>query len=208
MIESVDRSLARVRETLNRLGLAKNTIVVFISDNGGLSTLAGTRGSAPTANLPLRAGKGWLYEGGIRVPAIIAGPGVKAGAIVTTPALTTDVYPTLLSLAGLSLEPAQHRDGVDLRPLLSGPGHVSRAAIFFHFPHYHGSGNRPSSAVREGDWKLVEWLEDGRAELYNLARDPGEARDLAAEQPAVAARLKTRLDAWRADVGAKMPTRR
>jgi arylsulfatase A len=208
MIESVDRSLARVRETLNRLGLAKNTIVVFISDNGGLSTLAGTRGSAPTANLPLRAGKGWLYEGGIRVPAIIAGPGVKAGAIVTTPALTTDVYPTLLSLAGLSLEPAQHRDGVDLRPLLSGSGRVSRAAIFFHFPHYHGSGNRPSSAVREGDWKLVEWLEDGRAELYNLARDPGEARDLAAEQPAVAARLKTRLDAWRADVGAKMPTRR
>ena len=122
MVESVDRSVARVRETLERLGLAKNTIIMFVSDNGGLSTLAGTRGNAPTSNLPLRAGKGWLYEGGIRVPAIISGPGVKAGAIVETPAVTTDVYPTLLALAGLDLRPAQHRDGVNLRPLLTGSG--------------------------------------------------------------------------------------
>jgi arylsulfatase A-like enzyme len=179
-----------------------------VSDNGGLSTLAGSRNTAPTANLTLRAGKGWLYEGGVRVPAIITGPGVRAGAVVQTPAVTTDVYPTLLSLAGLELKPSQHRDGVDLRPLLANSGTVARDAIFFHFPHYHGSGNRPSSAVRAGDWKLIEWLEDGRVELYNLAQDPGEARDLARDEPAVAARLKARLDAWRQDVGARMPTRR
>jgi arylsulfatase A len=208
MVESVDRSVARVRDTLDRLGLAKNTIIMFVSDNGGLSTLAGTRGGAPTANLPLRAGKGWLYEGGIRVPAIVAGPGVKAGLVVPTPAVTTDVYPTLLSLAGLEPRPAQHRDGVDLRPLMGGSGRIARDAIFIHFPHYHGSGNRPSSAVRAGDWKLVEWLEDGRAELYNLARDPGETRDVAVEEPEVTARLKARLNAWRQDVGARMPTRR
>jgi len=208
MVESVDRSVARVRETLERLGLAKNTIIMFVSDNGGLSTLAGTRSTAPTSNLPLRAGKGWLYEGGVRVPAIIAGPGVKAGVVVHTPAVTTDVYPTLLALAGIELRPAQHRDGVDLRPLLSGSGRVARDAIFIHFPHYHGSGNRPSSAVRAGDWKLLEWLEDGRVELYNLASDPGETRDMALEEPAVTARLKTRLNAWRTDVGARMPTRK
>jgi arylsulfatase A-like enzyme len=208
MVDSVDRSLGRVRDALGRLGLSKNTIIVFVSDNGGLSTLAGSRNTAPTANLTLRAGKGWLYEGGVRVPAIITGPGVRAGAVVQTPAVTTDVYPTLLSLAGLELKPSQHRDGVDLRPLLANSGTVARDAIFFHFPHYHGSGNRPSSAVRAGDWKLIEWLEDGRVELYNLAQDPGEARDLARDEPAVAARLKARLDAWRQDVGARMPTRR
>jgi arylsulfatase A-like enzyme len=208
MVESVDRSLARVRDALGRLGLAKNTIIMFVSDNGGLSTLAGSRNTAPTANLTLRAGKGWLYEGGVRVPAIITGPGVRAGAVVQTPAVTTDVYPTLLSLAGLELKPSQHRDGVDLRPLLANSGKVARDAIFFHFPHYHGSGNRPSSAVRAGDWKLIEWLEDGRVELYNLAQDPGEVRNLARDEPAVTARLKARLDAWRQDVGARMPTRR
>jgi arylsulfatase A len=151
MIESVDNSLGRVREALERLGLTDNTIIVFVSDNGGLSTLAGARGNAPTANAPLRAGKGWLYEGGIRVPAIVAGPGVKAGAVSDLPAVTTDVYPTLLSLAGLAPRPAQHRDGVDLTPALTGSGRPARGAIYFHFPHYHGSGNRPSGAIREGE---------------------------------------------------------
>jgi arylsulfatase A-like enzyme len=142
------------------------------------------------------------------VPAIIAGPGVKAGVVVQTPAMPTDVYPTLLSLAGIELRPAQHRDGVNLRPLLGGSGRIARDAIFVHFPHYHGSGSRPSSAVRAGDWKLVEWLEDGRVEMYNLDKDPGETRDMAAEDPAMAARLKARLSAWRTEVGAHMPARR
>jgi arylsulfatase A-like enzyme len=208
MIESVDRSVARLLDALDRSSLAQNTVVMFVSDNGGLSTLAGSRAGAPTANLPLRAGKGWLYEGGLRVPAIVRGPGVKAGAVIATPAVTTDVYPTLLSLAGLESRPAQHLDGVDLGPLLRGPGPITRDAIFFHFPNYHGSGSRPSSAVRAGDWKLVEWLEDSRVELFNLARDPGEHQDVAGNEPAVAARLKARLDAWRTDVGARMPTRR
>jgi arylsulfatase A len=208
MIESVDRSVAALLDTLERSGLAKNTVVMFVSDNGGLSTLAGPRAGAPTANLPLRAGKGWLYEGGIRVPAIIRGPGVKAGAVIAEPAVTTDVYPTLLSLAGLEPRPAQHLDGVNLGPLVRGEGSIARDAIFFHFPHYHGSGSRPSSAVRAGDWKLVEWLEDGRVELFNLARDPGESRDVSGEEPAVTARLKARLEAWRAEVHAKMPIRR
>ena len=206
MVESVDNSLGRLREALGRLGLAGNTIIVFVSDNGGLSTLAGTRGNAPTANLPLRAGKGWLYEGGIRVPAIVAGPGVRAGAVSDLPAVTTDVYPTLLSLAGLAPRPAQHRDGIDLTPVLAGSSRPARDAIYFHFPHYHGSGNRPSGAIREGDWKLIEWFEDGRVELYNLAVDPAEGRDLASTEPMVASRLKTRLAAWRRDVGAKLPT--
>jgi hypothetical protein len=97
---------------------------------------------------------------------------------------------------------------VNLSPLVRGEGGIARDAIFFHFPHYHGSGSRPSSAVRAGDWKLVEWLEDGRVELFNLVRDPGERRDVSGEEPAVTARLKARLEAWRAEVHAKMPTRR
>jgi arylsulfatase A-like enzyme len=209
MLESVDRSVGRVLESLDRLRLAENTVVVFVSDNGGLSTLASTRANAPTANLPLRAGKGWLYEGGIRVPAIIRGPGVKTpGRVIDAPAITNDLYPTLLALAGLPARPAQHLDGASLSPLLNDTGPVTRDALFWHFPHYHGSGSRPSSAIRAGEWKLIEWLEDGRVELYNLARDPGESRDLAASEPATATRLKARLDAWRREVEAQMPARR
>jgi arylsulfatase A-like enzyme len=209
MVDSVDRSVGRVLDALDRLRLSENTVVVFVSDNGGLSTLANARANAPTANLPLRAGKGWLYEGGIRVPAIISGPGVKTpGRVIDAPAITNDLYPTLLALAGLPARPAQHLDGTSLEPLLHGTGTVTRDALYWHFPHYHGSGSRPSSAVRAGDWKLIEWLEDGRLELYNLVRDPGESRDLAAAEPARAAQLKARLDRWRTDVHARMPSRR
>jgi arylsulfatase A-like enzyme len=209
MVDSVDRSVGSILETLDRLRLAENTVVVFVSDNGGLSTLANSRANAPTANTPLRAGKGWLYEGGIRVPAIIRGPGVKTpGRVVDAPVITNDLYPTLLALAGIAARPAQHLDGASLVPLLNATGPVARDVLFWHFPHYHGSGSRPSSAIRAGEWKLIEWLEDGRVELYNLARDPGEIRDVAAGQPATAARLKSRLDAWRREVHAQMPARR
>jgi len=209
MVNSVDRGVGRILETLDRLRLAENTVVVFVSDNGGLSTLAKSRANAPTANTPLRAGKGWLYEGGIRVPAIIKGPGVKTpGRVVDAPAITNDLYPTLLALAGIPARPAQHLDGASLVPLLNATGPLTRDALFWHFPHYHGSGSRPSSAIRAGEWKLIEWFEDGRVELYNLARDPGETRDVAAGQPATAARLKSRLDAWRREVHAQMPARR
>jgi arylsulfatase A-like enzyme len=209
MVDSVDRSVGRILDALDTMRLAERTVVVFVSDNGGLSTLLNPRANAPTANLPLRAGKGWLYEGGIRVPAIIRGPGVKTpGRVIDAPAITNDLYPTLLALAGIPARPAQHLDGASLNPLLNGTGPVTRDALFWHFPHYHGSGSRPSSAIRAGDWKLIEWLEDGRVELYNLARDPGESRDLATSEPAAAARLKSRLDAWRRDVNAQMPARR
>jgi len=209
MVDSVDRSVGRILDALDTMRLAERTVVVFVSDNGGLSTLLNPRANAPTANLPLRAGKGWLYEGGIRVPAIIRGPGVKTpGRVIDAPAITNDLYPTLLALAGLPARPSQHLDGASLSPLLDGTGPVTRDALFWHFPHYHGSGSRPSSAIRAGDWKLIEWLEDGRVELYNLARDPGESRDLATSEPATAARLKLRLDAWRTDVHAQMPARR
>jgi len=197
MIERTDESVGRIRDRLDALHLTGRTIVVFVSDNGGLSTIADARANMPTSNEPLRAGKGWLYEGGIRVPLVVAWPGmIRGGRTEQTPGISTDLYPTLLELAGLAPRPRQHVDGVSLAPLLRESGRVARDALFWHFPHYHGSGNRPSSAVRAGDWKLVEWLEDGKTELYDLAADPSEMHDLTAANPERAAGLRRRLDAW------------
>jgi arylsulfatase A-like enzyme len=205
MVQSVDESVGRVLDRLEELGLAENTVVIFMSDNGGLSTLAGER-IGPTTNEPLRAGKGWLYEGGIREPMIIRWPGVVEGGGVSDELVqSTDFYPTMLEMAGLSLLPSQHRDGVSLVPALKGEGGLGRDALFWHFPHYHGSGNRPSGAVRVGDWKLVEWFEDGAVELYNLGVDPGEERDLASAEPEIVQELLTRMQEWRREVDAKMP---
>ena len=215
MVESTDDSVGRILDKLDELGLADSTLVVLVSDNGGLSTLVPGRSSMPTSNRPLRAGKGWLYEGGIRAPLIIKWPGVApAGTSSSVPAVSMDLYPTLLDVAGLELRPEQHVDGASLAGVLGGAGGGSRSALeerdslFFHFPHYHGSGNRPSGAVRIGNLKLVEWFEDGRFELYDLATDPGEARDLAAERAAEALELRDRLRTWRETVGAKMPQER
>jgi len=206
MVQSTDESVGRILDRLDRLGLTHSTIVVFVSDNGGLSTYSGERTSGPTSNLPLRAGKGWLYEGGIRAPLIIRWPG-EAGAIGVneTPTSSTDLYPTLLEITGLEQRPQQHVDGVSLAPLLEHSGDLDREALFWHFPHYHGSGNRPSGAVRVGDMKLIEWLEDDRIELYDLAEDPGEANDLVASLPDIVEALRGRLHAWRQEVGAGMP---
>jgi arylsulfatase A-like enzyme len=207
MIESMDKSVGRITDKLTELGIDDRTAVVFVSDNGGLSTLMRRSFNQATANLPLRAGKGWLYEGGIRAPLIVTAPGVPAGFIIDEPASSTDLYPTLLDLAGLPLLPEQHRDGLSLNPLLRGAVGIERNALFWHFPHYHGSGNRPGAAVRSGDLKLVEWFEDGAVELYDLSDDVGERRDLAIERPADAARLLEDLRRWRDAVGANMPTR-
>ena len=207
MIESTDTSVGRIRERLDALHLTDRTIVVFVSDNGGLSTIGSASANLPTSNEPLRAGKGWLYEGGIRVPFIVAWPGrIAGGRTESTPGISTDLYPTLLDLAGIAPLPRQHVDGVSLAPLLRGAG-VTREALYWHFPHYW-SGNRPSSAIRAGDWKLVEWLETGKTELYDLAADPSELRDRAAADPQRAARLRARLEAWRQAVGARMPLRK
>jgi arylsulfatase A-like enzyme len=203
MVQSVDESVGRVLGKLQELGLERDTIVIFMSDNGGLSTVAR---EGPTCNLPLRAGKGWLYEGGIREPMIVKWPGVvKPGGECHEPVVSTDFYPTMLEMAGLPLRSEQHLDGVSFVPLLKGTGTPKREAICWHYPHYHGSGNRPSGAIRVGDFKLIEWYEDGQIELYNLQEDLGENNDLAARMPDKAEELRRKLHAWRKEVGARMP---
>jgi arylsulfatase A-like enzyme len=203
MLQQMDVAIGRVLAALDRTGLADRTIIIFMSDNGGLATAEGH----PTSNLPLRGGKGWLYEGGIREPLIIRAPGVtKPGSTCDTPIISTDFYPTILELAGLPLSPQQHRDGVSLVPLLKG-GTLRRAApLFWHYPHYGNQGGAPSGAVRDGDWKLIEWYEDGSLELFNLRDDRGEKKNLAAENPAKVKELHVKLAAWRQEVNAIMPT--
>ncbi len=203
MIESVDQSLGRICERLTELGLADNTIIVFTSDNGGLSTV---RRKAPTANLPLRAGKGWLYEGGIRVPLIIKWPGkTKPGSVCCEPVTSTDFYPTVLEMAGLPRMADQHKDGISIAPLLKGAAKPSRRAIYWHYPHYHGSGSRPSGAVRSGDYKLIQWYETDSVELYNLREDIGEKSDLSRKMPEKAEKLVKMLALWRKSVNATVP---
>jgi len=203
MVQSVDESVGRVMKKLEEMGAADNTVVIFMSDNGGLSTVPR---EGPTANLPLRAGKGWLYEGGIREPMLIKWPGVvKPGSVCSEPVTSTDFYPTMLEMAGLGLMPEQHIDGVSMVPLLKNKGRLNRKAIYWHYPHYHGSGNRPSGAVRAGDYKLIEWYEDNSVELYNLKSDIGEKHDLAKEMPKKAAELRAMLATWRRQMNAKMP---
>jgi arylsulfatase A-like enzyme len=201
MVEAMDQAVGKVLAALDRAGLADRTIVVFMSDNGGLSTSEGH----PTSNLPLRAGKGWLYEGGIREPWIVHAPGVtKPGSTCGTPVTSTDFFPTLLDLADLPIQPAQHRDGMSLLPLLKG-GQRARGPLFWHYPHYGNQGGAPGGAVRDGDWKLIEWYEDGSLELFNLKNDLGETTNLTAREPDRVKALHEKLKAWRREVGAKMP---
>jgi len=175
----------------NPVGRVGTPSAIFTSDNGGLSVAAGN----PTSNLPLRAGKAWLYEGGIREPWIIRVPGLtKPGSVCATPVISTDFYPTMLDLVGLPLNPAQHLDGVSLVPLLKAQA-LERGPLFWHFPHYANCGGAPSAAVRDGDWKLIEWYEDGQLELFNLAADLGEHRNLAGSNLAKARELQARLAA-------------
>jgi len=204
MVESVDDSVGRIMKKLDDLGLAENTVVIFMSDNGGLSTVP-REGS--TCNLPLRAGKGWLYEGGIREPMIIKWPGVvEAHSTCSEPVTSTDFYPTMLEMAGLPLKPKQHVDGVSLLPLLKQMGKLERKAIYWHYPHYHGSGSKPSGAIRSGDYKLIEWYEDKSIELYNLKRDIGEKENLAARMPEKASELRRLLHRWLKRTNATVPT--
>lgn len=205
MIQSVDESVGKIMAELKKLKLEKNTIIIFMSDNGGLSTLPGAH-QAPTSNSPLRAGKGWLYEGGIREPLIIKWPGVTPqNSICDVPVISNDFYPTILQMAGLPLMPHQHKDGVSLVPLLTGRGAIQPRALYWHFPHYHGSGSKPSGAIRLGNYKLIEWFEDKEIDLYNLKEDLSEQNNLAREMPEKAEQLKKMLEEWRYEVGALMP---
>jgi arylsulfatase A-like enzyme len=202
MMECLDQDIGRLLTRLETLGLTERTIVVFFSDNGGLSTAEGS----PTSNAPLRAGKGWLYEGGIREPLLVRWPGhTRPGSVCDTPVISTDFYPTLLAMAGLPPRPRQHLDGVNLVPLLERTGTPAPRPFFWHYPHYGNQGGAPGGAVRVGDDKLIEFYEDMRVELYNVHDDPGEQHNLAAEMPRKVATLREQLHAWRAATGAKMP---
>jgi len=203
MLEQFDTGIGRVIAALKDQGLTEKTIVVFMSDNGGLSTSEGW----PTSNLPLRAGKGWPYEGGVREPMIVVAPGVTMpGSTCDVPVISTDFYPTLLQFAGQPLKPEQHLDGVSFLPLLKGEINPRGKSLFWHYPHYANQGGAPYGAIREGDWKLIEWYEDGALELYDIPQDIGEKNNLATQQPDKVKALHEKLIAWRKEVGALMPT--
>ncbi|QEG43631.1 sulfatase [Roseimaritima ulvae] len=197
MVEAMDEAIGKVLKQLDASGVADNTLVVFTSDNGGLSTSEGS----PTSNLPLRGGKGWIYEGGIRVPWIVRYPGVTtAGSESDQPICSIDLLPTLAAAAKI---PLQHDvDGVDLRPALLGKP-LDREALYWHYPHYSNQGGMPGGAIRDGDYKLVERYEDGRTHLYNLQDDIGETNDLSEQQPQRTAEMRDRLHAWYKQVDAK-----
>jgi arylsulfatase A-like enzyme len=208
MTKNLDENVGRILDHLKRRGLDRNTVVIFASDNGGYvgSDPASGRSMPVTNNAPLRSGKGSLYEGGIRVPLMIRWPGVaQRGATCDEPVVLTDLFHTLLGVAGLP--PAtEAADGIDLAPLLKNPAaNLNREALYFHYPHYYHT-TTPVSAIRARDWKLLEYFEDNHAELYNLRDDPSERRDLAKRMPDRAAELRRRLHAWRNAVGAALPT--
>ncbi len=203
MVEAMDLAVGRVLNALDSLEISENTVVFFMSDNGGLSTSEGH----PTTNLPLKAGKGWLYEGGIREPMIIRWPGVsEPNSISSYPVTSTDFYPTILEMANISLNPDQHIDGISMVPLLKGEDELSREAIFWHYPHYGNQGGSPGSAIRAGEYKLIENFEDGHLELYNLDTDIGETENLIDSEPDIAESLHAQLIKWRLEVDARLPS--
>jgi arylsulfatase A-like enzyme len=202
MIESMDQSVGRVLKKLDDLKLSEITLVIFTSDNGGLATLEGMP-FAPTINSPLREGKGYLYEGGIRVPMIAKLPKVIApGTVTDQPACSNDFYPTILDFCGI--KSTARVDGVSLLPVFRG-GKLEDRPLFWHYPHYANQGSRPGGAIRAGNYKLIEYYEDGRRELFDVKKDLSESRNLAAEKPEVVKDLAARLEAWRKEVGARMP---
>ncbi len=198
MIESVDQGVGKLMNTLDELGLAQNTVVVFTSDNGGFA--------GATDHTPLRGNKGAYYEGGIRVPVIVRWPGVaRAGHVSDVPVTSTDFYPTCLAAAGLPPHPSQHRDGLDLRSVLEGGQSLNREAIFWHYPHYNSHPSSvPSSVIRKGDWKLIQSFDPEGMELYYLADDLSETTNLIDAETSKADELKRELEAWRRDVDAEM----
>ena len=174
-----------------------------MSDNGGLSTSEGH----PTSNLPLRGGKGWLYEGGIREPMIVRWPGVTTpGSINNTPVISTDFYPTILEITGSSARPDQHLDGESFTALLNGAADPVHDQLFWHFPHYGNQGFRPGSAIREGPYKLIEFCEDKHVELYHVEKDIGEQLDLSQQEPERVNQMKKKLHQWLQEVNARPPT--
>ena len=216
MVESMDESLGRILDKLEELDLGDNTLVIFYSDNGGMSAANfwdPDRVISPdkvdeafsTSNLPLRGAKGWLYEGGIRVPLIVRWPGsTLRGAVCDVPVTSPDLYPTILDLLDISYQP-EDTDGLSMLPLLKGEERLEREAIYWHFPHYSNHGMQsPGGAVRSGDYKLLEYYEDGLVQLFNLKEDIGEQNDLSDLEPGKATELREMLHQWRKSTGARM----
>lgn len=194
MIEAVDDSVGRIRAGLEKMNLTKNTVIIFTGDNGGLIL------RQTTTNLGMRSGKGDAYEGGVRVPFIVLWPGVtKAKTVIDVPVITQDIPTTLAEAAGASM----HADGISLMPALTG-GTMADRALYWHYPHYHGGGASPYSAIRDDHWKLVHFYENDRDELYNLATDPEEKNDIAIGHEQTK-KLRLKLDAWLKETGAQIP---
>ncbi len=201
VIETLDDTVGRLLAKLEALKLADQTIIIFTSDNGGLHVPEGPHPKV-THNSPYRAGKGFVYEGGLRIPLLVRWPGhVPAGALVDAPVINTDWLPTLLDLAGLRIPAGL--DGMSIAACLTDRGPAPRRSLFWHFPHYTNQGSRPSGAMRDGNWMLVEYYDVEKAELYDLSSDPAEKRDLAATQVERVGRMRAALADWRKSVNAQ-----
>jgi len=201
LVEATDEAVGIVLNKLDELGLADNTIVVFTSDNGGVAS----GDNFSTSNSPLRGGKGYQWEGGIREPYFIKVPWLERKVkILNTPVTGMDFYPTILDLADIPLNPQQHVDGNSLLPLLQGEN-IDERTLYWHYPHYGNQGGEPSTIVREGNWKLIHYWEDGRNELYNLAQDVGEKNDVSNDNLETLERLKNKMESWLTETNAKLP---
>lgn len=202
LIKQMDDAVGAVLDKLEELGLMENTLIVFTGDNGGVSS----GDNYSTSCLPLRGGKGRQWEGGLRVPYIIKAPGkTQEGRTSDVPVIGTDFYPTILDFAGLPMHPEQHVDGVSLKPLFCG-GKIPSRSFYWHYPHYGNQGGEPSSVIRDGDWKLIHYYEDGRNELYNLKIDSTESEPLNIQYPEKVDYLCKKLSVWLTDVGANYPS--
>jgi len=205
MLTSLDESVGRIVHKLAELGLSERTIVIFTSDNGGLCTTEGPHTPA-TSNAPLREGKGWLYEGGLRTPLLVAWPGTIARkSVCDVPVCGIDLLPTLQQACGAVPDKDHACDGTSLLEVWKDSGTLTREELYWHYPHYSNQGGRPGGAVRSGPWKLVDFYEEGRKELYHLGDDPSESRNLAASEPKRVGELAEKLAQWRKTVGARMP---
>jgi arylsulfatase A-like enzyme len=202
MVEAMDAAVGKVVAKIEALGLKDDTIIIFTSDNGGLSTSEGH----PTSNAPLRGGKGWLYEGGVREPLIVWWPGGRKGAVDDTVVSSPDFMPTILEAAGVPMPAGHPGDGVSLTSLMRNGQKPPERPIFWHYPHYGNQGGAPGGAMLLGDWKLIEWYEED-VELFNLKEDAEEQRNLAGEQRERVAEMRTLLEKWRKETGAKMPSK-
>lgn len=204
MLYSLDENVGRLLNKLDELGIADNTLIVFTSDNGGLTTTV-QDWTSPTSVKPLRAGKGWAYEGGVRVPLIIKKPKENTARTIDSPVISMDLFPTILDILDLEQRPELHKDGVSLNPLIENKQKEVHDILFWDYPHYHTSGWTPGQAIRKGDWKLIYFLENGSYELYNLKEDIAEENNLVNDNPKKLEELKKELKNINQKIGTTPP---